>query len=255
MPLKSLATALQFLTNIKIKKSLADEKSLAGSTPYFPLIGILIGCFLAGTYLIFIKFFPAGVVSALIVISSVVITRGLHIDGLIDTVDGLFGGSTGEERLKIMKDTRVGSFGVAALVCLILLKFTLVLEILNIGSATSIILILILAPALSRWCMVCAMYFFTYAKAEGTGHFTKFAGAKEVVIASIIMIIFCIGLLKSAGLILLVCTFIFMLLISKYISSKIGGMTGDTYGALNEFAEAFVLMVYLFLISSPVQLL
>ena len=249
MPLKNLITALQFLTTIKIKKSPADEKSLAGSTPYFPLIGIIIGCFLAGIYIIFIKFFPAGVVSALIIISSVMITRGLHIDGFIDTIDGLFGGATREERLKIMKDAQVGSFGVAALVCLILLKFTLILEILKSSDVTSIILILILMPALSRWCMVCAMYFFTYARSGGTGHFTKFVGIKETLIATLIMIIFCIGLLKIYGLILLITVFIFMLLVTRYISSLIGGMSGDTYGALNEVIEVLVLLIYLLFIN------
>ena len=249
-PLKNFIAALQFLTNITLSRNLeTDEKSLAASTPYFPLIGILIGCFLAGIYLIFSKFLPETVVSAAIIISLIWITRGLHIDGFIDTIDGLFGGATRDERLRIMKDTQVGSFGVIALVCLILLKFTLVLEILKYGNLNSIqvILILILFPALARWSMVCAMSFFPYARTKGTGYFTKFIGAKETLIASVIIIIFSTTFFQLKGIIIMLIVFVFMLAVSKYISSKTGGMTGDSYGALNEVVEVFVLLVYLLL--------
>jgi len=249
MPLiNNFITALQFLTVINVRNSLSSEKSLAESTRYFPLIGIIIGCFLAVVYLISSEFLPATVVSALVIISLVWITRGLHLDGFVDSVDGLLGGADKDERLRIMKDTQVGSLGVVAVVCLILLKFTLILEILSVsGGIVPVILILILAPALSRWSMVCAMYFFPYARAQGTGHFTKFAGAREVLAASIITLIFSAGLLKSEGLLIMLCVFIFTLAVSKYVSLKIGGMTGDTYGALNEVVEVFVLLIYLLL--------
>ncbi len=246
-PLKNFTTALQFLTTINLKKSEITEKSLAKSTSYFPLIGILIGSLSALIYIISSKFFPPTVTSVFIIISLIWVTRGLHIDGFIDTIDGLFGGSTKEDRLRIMKDTNVGSFGIAAIVCLILLKFTLILEIIRYANLTTSCLILILMPAISRWNMICAMYFFPYARKVGTGAFTKFSGARETAAATIITIISSLLLFRVEGLIILFIAFIFMLLISKYISLKIGGMTGDTYGALNEITEVLVL-IYLLLI-------
>jgi len=95
--------------------------------------------------------------------------------------------------------------------------------------------------------MICAMYFFPYARKVGTGAFTKFSGARETAAATIITVIFSLLLFRVEGLIILFIAFIFMLLISKYISLKIGGMTGDTYGALNEITEVLVL-IYLLLI-------
>lgn len=242
--LNNFFLALHFLTGISINKKLDfSDKSLAVSVKYFTLIGILIGCFLASVNFFFSFVFSPAVVSALIIISLIWVTKGFHLDGFIDTVDGIFGGMDKEERLKIMKDTQVGSFGVIAVVSLLLLKWALFLEL---SGDKFFPLILILMPALGRWSMVCAMVLYPYPREKGAGYFTKFVGKKEVFISSIIVSVFAVGFLGPGGLILLFGALIFMLLISKYISSKIGGMTGDSYGALNESAEVLVLALFIF---------
>ena len=247
--MKNFITALQFLTNITVSKNLKPgEKTLAKSTPYFPAVGIIIGCFLAGVYIIFSKVFPGTVVSAIIIASLIWLTRGFHLDGFMDTVDGLFGGVNKDDALRIMKDTRAGSFGIIAVFSLLLLKFTLLLEL---TGKEIFPLILVLMPALGRWSMVCTMPFYPYQREKGTASFTKFVGKNEALISSAVMLVFAAGLLRVEGLILILYTFIFMLLISTYISSKIGGMTGDTYGAVNEITEVLVLALFFIIHSGP----
>lgn len=240
--LNNFLLALHFLTGISLTKKLeASEKALAESTRYFPLIGILIGCILAFVNFLFSLIFPPTVVGAILLISLIWIARGFHLDGFIDTIDGLFGGMNRDERLKIMRDTQIGAFGVIAVICLFLLKFTLFLEL---SGEDAFPLILVLMPAFGRWSMICAMPLYPYPREKGTGAFAKSVRLRDVLIASIIMFIFAIGLLRLKGLILIIGISIFMLLISRYISSKIGGMTGDTYGALNELIEVFVLALF-----------
>jgi adenosylcobinamide-GDP ribazoletransferase len=240
--MKSFLVALKFLTILPVGKKLEiQDKTLAKSIKYFPLTGILIGCILALVNFLFSLVFPPIIVSVIILISLIWVTRGFHLDGFMDTVDGLFGGMNKDERLRIMKDTQAGSFGVIALVVLLLLKFTLILEL-----SGQKLFPLILMPALGRWSMVAAMPLYSYPRERGIGSFTKFVRKKDVLIASIIMFVFAIGLLRLEGLVLLFTTFIFMLLITQFISRKIGGMTGDTYGALNEIIEVIILAsVYL----------
>ena len=250
--MKYFLIALKFLTNLPVAKNLEfQEEILAKSVKYFPLAGILIGLILAGINFLFSFIFPPIVVSAIILISLIWITRGFHLDGFMDTIDGLFGGSDKNERLSIMKDPQVGSFGVVAAVSLLLLKFTLILEL----SGQKIFpFILILMPALSRWSMVLAMPFYSYPREKGTGSFTKFVKKKDALLATIIIFVFVVGLLKLEGLILLFFAFIFTLLITKLISGKIGGMTGDTYGALNEIIEVIILAAAYLIMSGNLNL-
>ena len=245
-------TAVKFLTILPVGKKFAlQDKELAKSTSYFPLAGILIGLILAGINFSFSFIFPPIVVSAIILISLIWITRGFHLDGFMDTIDGLFGGSDKNERLRIMKDTQVGSFGVVAVVSLLLLKFALILEL----SGQKIFpFILILMPALSKWSMVLAMPFYSYPREKGTGSFTKFVKKKDVLIATVITLFFAAGLLKLEGVILLFSAFVFTLLITKLISRKIGGMTGDTYGALNEIVEVIILAAAYLVMSGNLNL-
>ena len=238
--MKSFLTALKFLTVLPFGKKLEfQEKELAKSTGYFPLVGVLIGLLLVAVDFILSPFFSNSIVNLFILITLIVITGALHLDGFMDAVDGLFGGQDQDEKLRIMKDTQTGSFGIVALIVLLLLKFTLISEL---SGERIFPLILILMPALGRWSMVSAMPFYPYPRKKGTGSFTKFVEKKDVLIATVIMFVLTIGLLRLEGLILLFGTFIFMVLITQLISRKIGGMTGDTYGALNEVIEVVILI-------------
>ncbi len=249
--IKKILCAIQFLTIIKLKSIEWNEKFTAKSVAYFPAVGILIGCILAITYFIFSPVFPNTITAVMLIVIEIIFIRGLHLDGFIDTVDGLFGGMNKEERLRIMKDTHPGSFGIIAVVLLILLKFTLIFEILNLNQdKVSIAEILILMPALGRYAMLIPMAIQPYARNNGTAHWTKFVKFREILTASLFMIssIILISVFLNLKIFLLIALIIalliFSLMLSKYITSKIGGMTGDTYGALTEISEIFVLLAF-----------
>lgn len=240
--MKNFVIALQFLTRITLNKELeVNDRALAESAKYFLLIGILIGLFLVAVDWLFSFIFPPTVVNVLILISLIWVTGAIHLDGFMDSIDGLFGGKTKKESLAIMRDSKIGSFGIIAAICLFLLKFVLLQEL----SGSIRVSALILMPVLGRWAMVCAMPLSPYARKKGKASFTGLVNVKTVVIASIVMFGSAFILLKPINVLLvLVSAFFFMLLITQFVKKKIGGMTGDTYGALNEVIEVVVLIVF-----------
>ncbi|MDI6730814.1 MAG: adenosylcobinamide-GDP ribazoletransferase [Candidatus Altarchaeum sp.] len=255
--IKKFLCAIQFLTTINLKFIEWDEQLTAKSVAYFPAVGILIGCILTIAYFILSLVFPNTITAVMLIVIEIIFIRGMHLDGFIDTVDGLFGGMNKEERLRIMKDTHPGSFGIIAVVLLILLKFTLIFGILNLNMDKFFIAeILILMPALGRYAMLIPMAIFPYARDNGTAHWTKFVKKREILTATLFVLLSAIliafvfhlkALVLSLILLstLIIGAIVFSLMLSKYIVSKIGGMTGDTYGAINEISEVIVLLLFL----------
>ncbi len=190
-------------------------------------------------------FLPSVLVNILLVIALIVLTGGLHLDGLIDTCDGFAVRSSALDRLKIMSDSRVGGFGVVGGCCLIIAKFA-ALVALPAGLRASA---LILMPLLSRWGMVYAISAFSPAKTEGMGWAIKQkASRKGMVVATLFSLVIASVLLKWWGAILLAALCLILLAVSKYLCSRFQGLTGDNYGAINELAEVSVLIL-MFIIS------
>lgn len=235
-----LLTALQFLTRIPVKKFPKDEKRLGKSMAYFPIVGLILGGILVLVNLGFSIILAPLVADALTIITLIILTGALHIDGFIDTIDGLAGGKSREEILKIMKDSRVGAFGIVGIVSLIMLKLVLLHEI-PLKIKTEAIL---LFPVMGRWAMVVASSLSVYARKEGTGKaFVNHCGRKELIIASLITLIITGGFLKILGLELFFFILALTLLLTRFISKRIGGMTGDTLGAVNEIMEVGSLFI------------
>src|SRR3989440_1219345 len=135
-----------------------------GST-YFPLVGLLLACLLWVLVLLLTPLVPQLVLAALLVVALVILTGGLHLDGLMDSCDGLFGGSTRERKLEIMRDSRVGSFGVLGGACILLLKFALFASL----RVNTLPLALLVALPSARWSMVLAVRVFPSARTTGLG--------------------------------------------------------------------------------------
>ncbi len=132
--LSRLGLALSFLTIIPVPRHrTADARELAQSMAWFPVVGLLLGGVLTGTALGLERFLPAPGSAAILVAVLTAATRALHLDGLADTLDGLGGGSTREDSLRIMKDHAVGAFGAAGMVVALLLKYGLILSLLETG--------------------------------------------------------------------------------------------------------------------------
>ena len=236
-----LLTALRFLTRFPVGKYSKDEKRLIRSMAYFPIVGLILGGILVLVNWGFSILLTPWVADALTIVALVVLTGALHIDGFVDTIDGFAGGKTKEEILRIMRDSRVGAFGIIGIVSLIMLKLVLLHEMpLQIKKEA-----ILLMPVIGRWAMVVASSLSVYArKGRGTGKaFVDYCGRKELIIASLITLIITGGFLKILGLELFFFILALTLLLIRFVSKRIEGMTGDTLGAVNEIMEVGSLFI------------
>ena len=210
---------------------------LARSMFWFPWVGLILGLGFWGALLGFQMVFPPAAAAALLLTLTVLATRGLHLDGLADTVDGLGGGKNPQERLVIMKDSRLGAFGAVSLVLALLLKFAFLLAWVEKGLGPG----LILYPVLSRWGMVFLAYLSPYARSEGGLGQAMTTGVSGRVLlgATLSVLVLPFGV---RGLILLAAAAAVVWLLSIYFQKRLGGVTGDVLGAANEVLEILVLM-------------
>jgi adenosylcobinamide-GDP ribazoletransferase len=215
---------------------------LARSFAAFPLVGIVLGgiivlpawlCPSLGS-----PFLHAALIAGLLCL----LTRALHLDGLADVSDGFGGGHTPERRLEIMKDSRTGAFGVAAVVFLVLIKAS-ALEVLVARNAWSAIC---LGPVLGRFAMVAAAYRNRYARKEGGlgQSFVEHISFVQVLAASILTSLPCAFLAPLSSLYALAAV-LCLVGLARFASHRmIGGLTGDVLGAINETSEALSWLVF-----------
>jgi adenosylcobinamide-GDP ribazoletransferase len=183
--------------------------------------------------------FPAPAAAALLLALTVVLTRGLHLDGLADTVDGLGGGRTPEARLAIMKDSRLGAFGAVSLILVLLLKFSFLLALFDQGLERS----LVLFPLISRWGLVLLAALAPYARPDGGLGQAMTKGATLQLTAGATVATSLLSFLAGgyAGLVILGLAGLVVWGLSHLFRQQLGGITGDVYGGVNEVLETLVL--------------
>ena len=238
--------ALRFLTIIPLPwgREVSPEQ-LGRSTVYFPVVGIIIGLILVGLSWILRLFLPSPVVNVLLVVSLVVISGALHLDGFVDTCDGIAGHKTPEERWQVMNDSRAGAFGIIGVVLLLLVKYVS----LNSVPDTLLMVTLVLMPMISRWAMVYAVFVYPYAKPSGLGRVVKQeARWYRFVVATLIVLVVAIVLAQLMGIAIMLGIWIIVMVMATYMKRKFSGLTGDTYGAINEVAEVCVLILVILLV-------
>lgn len=238
-----LLAALQFLTILPVKRSFTVEE-LGRSTVSFPVVGLLMGLVLAGLCYLLDLILPGSVVNIILVSGLAIFSGGLHLDGLADTCDGLAGHRTPEQRLEIMRDSRIGGFGAIGLALFLLSEYVL----LNSIPDTSRLFALILAPTLSRWAMVNTIFVYPYARETGLGKVYKDSvGWRQFLIASLIALAASLLLFRAAGLIIIAAVWTLTSLLAIFLKSRLNGLTGDTYGFINEMATAGVFLIVILL--------
>ncbi len=232
--------ALQFLTTMPVRiKGPVTDRDLARSMAYFPLVGLLIGAALALFYNILNLVFPDAVTCAFIMILSAMITGGLHIDGFIDTFDGIASGADKKRILEIMREGRPGAIGIAAVVLLFLAKYSLLVSL----PKGTVEVSLIAMTVLGRWSLVASSALFPYARqSEGLGgRFIRSLSRREGFISTVFALLVMVFIFKLKALILIPVIAVFLTGFNFYFYKKIGGITGDTLGALNEITEVLTL--------------
>jgi adenosylcobinamide-GDP ribazoletransferase len=244
------AAAVQFLSILPVPGSaqlFEKDKVTPGlviGCEYFPLVGLLLALLLWLLVLVFAPFVPQLVLAALLVAALVMLTGGLHLDGLMDSCDGLFGGRTRERKLEIMRDSRVGSFGVLGAVCLLLLKFALFASL----KVHAFPFALMMTLPSARWAMVLALRVFPSARPSGLGAaFHQAVTTERLLVAGIIALAIALVLGQLIGLLVWMAATVTALLLGFWITRSIGGLTGDSYGAIEEVVEVVALLVLVML--------
>lgn len=241
--MRSFLVALQFLTRIQlVRQEYLTVEDFGRSTRCFPLVGAVLGLIYMVAVLISVELLRWENVNATLwLLLTVVLTGGLHYDGFMDTMDGLFSGRSRERMLEIMRDSRVGSFGALAAMCLLLFNWTAMKDI----QASMSMAALFTMPVIGRMAMVLAIYAFPYARQEGMGKaFADMVDKKTVSMAALTTILFVVPWGQTAMLALIL-GLSFGLLLAAYAARKLGGLTGDVYGAVELLTESFVLFVFL----------
>lgn len=248
--MKNFINAVQFLTIVRVSKNhTLEEGDLAKSMVYFPLIGFLLGVILVyADKALRLIVLPDPIGNLLLVLVVVLLTRGLHIDGLADTLDGLMGGKCKDSRLAIMKDSRIGTAGVLGILFVLFLKYLCLNSLVNSEKIAA----LLVAPMLSRWSQTIMVFKGNYGREEGmakafVGHL-RTSGLAYASIVAIGLTAFVIAQeeARAAFLICGVILGVVLLTFSArwYFARKLGGVTGDVIGAVNELNEVLVLLLF-----------
>ena len=266
----ALIAALQFLTRLPLSTKLPNAPAIfRRSVVFFPVAGLLVGVVVAGIGYGLSFILPAYVNAPLLLIIWVLLTGGLHMDGLMDTADGLLSHRSRERMLEIMKDSHVGAMGVIVGILTLLLKLMLLIALFGeAGAATAAdsardtgidierLLVLAVIPIWSRAFMVMAIAGWPYAReGHGMGNLFRSVRGRHAISAGLLSALLSLGVfllfviagasftmvLAWIGCIALL-TYIGGSWMASAISRKLGGLTGDVYGALNELLEVMLLL-------------
>lgn len=236
--IKGFILAFQFLTRIPINIPIDfNEKNIKNSIFFFPVMGAIIGGIGSIVYLL-ISPLNIEVSALLTMITLIILTGGLHIDGLSDTFDGFFSNRDKDKILEIMKDSRVGTFGVLGIVTLLFFKYTLIKNISNLPIA------LIFSLSNSR---LVASYIISYKKCArpgGLGELFNKSNPKKLIAISHIIYIFILIFFNKAYIVPLLATILTGEIVSHIAYKKIGGLTGDVYGTIIEIGECISLLTF-----------
>lgn len=236
----TLLAAFQFLTIFPpiIRRKFTPQE-LGRSVGWYPIVGLALGGALYGLESSLRLFLPPQVTAVLALTVWLIFTRALHFDGFLDTCDGLFGGFIPERRLEIMRDSRVGAFGVAGGMLLLLLKYTAIVSLPRIFPG------LLLAPVLARWSVAMAIFIFPYGRENGLGRDIKDNTRwPQAALATGIALVLAWLIGGWKGLIAWAAAGLLLVAGLRYVLRLIPGLTGDIYGALCEVVEASVLVIF-----------
>ncbi|HEY0478312.1 MAG TPA: adenosylcobinamide-GDP ribazoletransferase [Kofleriaceae bacterium] len=237
--LRPLAIALGFLTRLPVAASAVAPRDLGRAVGWFPAVGAVLGALLLAAHGLVAGRLAPGLAALALVALHAAVTGGLHLDGVADVFDALGGGRGQRDRmLAILRDSRIGAHGAVALVILLSAKLLATAEVVTRDAAWA----LYASPVAARWAVVPLVVGFPYARPDGLGKpFHGHAGRRELAAATGIAAL-AIGWLGARALVPTVSAAAAALAIALWLHRRLGGLTGDVYGAAIEAAElAFVI--------------
>ena len=240
--MRSLLAAFRFLTRIPLSGRPTEADELQGAVAWFPLVGAVVGLFTAGVFLFACRLWPPTVAAALAVAAGLLLTGGFHEDGLSDAVDGLGGGFTRDKVLAIMKDSRIGAYGSMALLCALLLRWSLLVAL-----GERALLAFPMAMALGRWSIVHVLALLPPI-AEGLAKEVHRKGTFRLWVGSTLLTFLLGAVAIRLGLGRVPLAFAAALGASLIwawrLKVRLGGHSGDCLGATAMLGEAAALLVW-----------
>ena len=251
--MKSLILMLQFFTRLPLPFEIqADAEDFNKGFIWFTAVGLVIGGLLALLCIALSPFVGTLLLAVILVLAEVLLTGGLHLDGLSDTFDGLYSNRDKERVLEIMKDSRIGANGALAMMSWLLLKIALLNELFQLTAVhapkTTPWLVLLLMPVAAKSALALSCYLGPYARKEGMGHL--FIGKVSVIQLFPVLTLAAIlhALLVPASLAVWAGILLLTLAYTHHVRKRIDGLTGDTLGAWHELSELFYLAGWLAMI-------
>lgn len=227
----------QFFSRIPINKEV-DLRFIRQGVPYLTLFGLLIGLLVGGFYYVVQLILPGELAWVLCFFFDVLLTGGFHLDALADMADGLFSSRKKERMLEIMKDSRIGSNGVIALILFYLVMFSVYAYLPNPKWLVVVALSMIGKAGLSM-----QLYHMVYARQEGgTGNFFSGTSTLAILMAQIPPILFLILVFHQKGIIAYSLVLLGAYCYRRFVYQKIQGHTGDTLGAFAQLSQLLLVI-------------
>jgi adenosylcobinamide-GDP ribazoletransferase len=241
LPIGGLYLALSFLTRLPFRlRETPAPGALARAMGAFPLAGVVVGGIGAAVYALLHQLLPASASAILALAATMLVTGGLHEDGLADTADGFGGGADRDQKLAIMRDSRIGTYGVLALIVTFTLRAVALAEI---GDSLIVAGALIASHALARGAIPVAMQALAPARSDGLGAAAGQPSATQIGVAvTLAVVIAALALPASTALAALAGATLGMMLVVGVAQMQIGGHTGDVLGAIEQCAETLALL-------------
>jgi adenosylcobinamide-GDP ribazoletransferase len=222
--------AFQFLTVFPWpRRSDRSADEVGRAAVFFPVIGFLLGVILVLVNGLLEAYTSPALLGVVLVTVLALLTRGLHLDGLGDTFDGLGAAGDRERMLEIMDDSRTGTFGLVAIVLALFFKIHAIESI--------------AAPVLGRWAMVVLGYRSKAAKPGLGSNLIDHLETKHVFFATFITLVLIAAILHGIGIAMMIWIAVFSIASQKFFHRRLGGITGDTFGAVGELSETSVLVI------------
>ncbi len=242
--LAPLRVAVGCLTILPLgPRGAVGEAECGGSLGWFPLVGLAIGVILAGAYQAAARLSTPLAAGAVALLAWVLVTGAVHLDGLGDCCDGLYAGTTAEERLRIMRDPHIGAMAVIGIGCVLLLKCAFVSSLPGPLAHRA----LLLTPCIGRCAMVLLGTTLPYARpGEGTGAaFVRGGSPRALIGATLTTFTASVACAGVTGLALLAVACGATLMLRAGFRRTLGGITGDALGAAGEVIEVLMLTGFL----------
>ncbi|QEH70651.1 adenosylcobinamide-GDP ribazoletransferase [Cellulosilyticum sp. ST5] len=255
--MKRLIGIMQFMTRLPIPVDTGIDEEFHKSMIYFPVVGLVLGLFYYAMGIVSQEVFNTYIATIIILIGEVILTGGLHLDGLGDTFDGLYSYRDKERMLEIMKDSRLGTNALLAILLVLLLKAGFIYTLLEQG----LLWVILLMPVVARSMQVIACYKTKTPREKGMGNLfigkvstPYLIGTILIMLGIIGIVIFIVGELTLSSILMQLGSVLLLIiavrLFVRSIYKKIDGITGDILGCICELAElGYLVLIYVTYIS------